>query len=407
MVDTKPIDTLEPVAYGDASKGGINDAFDRFDAMQAEAEAKNVPSTPIPVAPVKEIPAASAIKEAPVTPVAPVKDDLEIPEEDFFPTASTTLPEAGKGASTTFDEASFDKETEDSTKGMEPKAGEKFKALRAELKVSKQATITPDVQQKLTDLETKANEAEGLRKQLEVMSGQSAKLQVENSAEYARDVIAPADALFARCDALALANKVDPSVLRNILLQPDLEKRNALIEEHAHGFSSYHASELYLSLREFDNLIGKRESMMANAQEKVNKLEAERVETNNRIITEQRNAVQTHQKDFWSKHKALIPGLVDKDGKETPAYTELMQRSLAIDFGTSRAKDQAYAACTGIAFNHVLKEVGRLRKQLAEYEKGDARELGGRPGVVPVAGEKDPTGKAKGFVERMADVDFA
>ena len=399
--------TLAPTDWADPTGKGIMDAMDEF------FDGPTTPAAPtaISAAPDKpaDTPPPSEPAKTPETPVAPVEDPVPTIDEEFFSDETEAPPESKDEPVKPgeFDENAFDKETEESTKGMEAKAGEKFKALRAELKAAKQTTITPDVQQKLADLEIKAQEAEGLRARLEEVSSQSAKLKVEASDEYEREIVSPAKDIFTKADELAKLYETDATILKAIIKETDRKVQNELIAEHLKDFSDFDRNEIYLMTKDFNGLVAKRERMMANADKEIERQQVARIEQEKQLLAEQRRAVQTIQKDIWSKYKDVIPGFID-DGEETPEFRKLMGKALSIDFGTAKARDQAYAAFSGVVLPHVVKELGEMRKRLAVYEKGDAKSLRSAPkpsssvSATPAvkAGERDA-------LEEFNNMDFA
>jgi hypothetical protein len=401
--------TLAPTDWADPTGKGIMEAMDEF------FDGPSTPATPAPeaisAAPDKpaETPPASEPAKTPETPVAPVDEPVPTIDEEFFSDEPETPPDVKEEEVKPgeFDEKAFDKETEESTKGMEAKAGEKFKALRAELKQAKQTTITPDVQQKLADLEIKAQEAEGLRARLEEVSSQSAKLKVEASDDYEREIVNPAKDIFAKADELAALYETDATILKAIIKETDRKVQNELIAEHLKDFSDFDRNEIYLMTKDFNGLVAKRERMMANADKEIERQQVARIEQEKQLLAEQRRAVQTIQKDIWSKYKDIIPGLME-DGEDTPEFRKLMGKALSIDFGTAKARDQAYAAFSGVVLPHVVKELGEMRKRLAAYEKGDAKKQRAAPqpsgsvSATPAtpAGERD-------ILAEFANMDFS
>ena len=400
---------MAPQNWADPTGKGIMDAMDEF------FDGPSTPVTPAPEAissapdkPVETPPPSEPEKASP-EPVEPVEEPVPAIDEEFFSDEPETPAEGNEesvkpGA---FDEKAFDKETEDSIKGMEVKAGEKFKALRAELKQAKQTTITPDIQQKLADLEIKAQEAEGLRACLEEVSSQSAKLKVEASDDYEREIVSPAKDIFAKAGELAALYETDATILKAIIKETDRKVQNELIAEHLKDFSDFDRNEVYLMTKDFNGLVAKRERMMANADKEIERQQVQRIEQEKTLLAEQRRAVQTIQKDIWNKYKEVVPGFVE-DGEETPEFRKLMGKALSIDFGTAKARDQAYAAFSGVVLPHVVKELGEMRKRLSAYEKGDAKSQRSAPkpsgSVSPTpatpAGEVD-------YLEQFNNMDFA
>ena len=390
--------TLQPAEWGDPN----------VDMMKAMDEFFDGPSTPEPVpAAATEPPPVATVPDAPVEPKEALEPATPIIEEEFFSDAPETPPEAKKEVNPgDFDEVAFDKQTEEDVKGMEVKAGEKFRALKAELKAAKQQTVTPEIQAKLEALEIKAQEAEGLRLRIAEISSQSAKLQVENEEIYQTEVVQPAADIFTRSDALAELYETEPAILRAIIKERDRKTQNELIADHLKDFSDFDRNEAYRMIQDFNGLVSKREQMLAKAEQTIEKSKVARIESEKKLLADQRTAVQTMQKDIWGKYKEHIPGFVE-DGADTPALKQLMAKALSIDFSQAKARDQAYAAFAGTALPHAVNEIAALKKRLSAYEKADGKATKQAPGaggsVTPTpSGEKAP----KTFMDAMA-ADYA
>lgn len=405
---------MDGQSWGDPSLGGINEAFDRafpdgnvtsesLDARSAlgDADTKQVDTS----ATESSQSDSSATGDDKKT----IVEEKPLIEEEFFPEADEKAAVEEEKKPDGFDEEAFDKETEDSTKGMEAKAGEKFKALRAELKEAKQKTVTPEVQKKLDELEMKAQEAEGLRTRLEEVSNQSAKLKMENSPEYDEQVLRPATAIFKKADELAALYEGDAAVLKAIVKERDRKTQNELIAEHLKDFSDFDRNEVYRMSQDFNGLLYKREELLADASKKIEQFEAARIQREEALLNEQRLAVQTIQKDIWKKYKDVIPGFVDENGQETADFKKLMGKSLSIDFGRAKGRDQAFAAFAGVVLPHAVSQIAALKRQLAEYEKAEGRSSSAAPRPSDGINSKAPssTKEPATFMERMEKMVFS
>jgi hypothetical protein len=386
--------------WGDPNALSLMDAMDKFFEQEAGGEVPQPPPTqPSPETPPVETPPATPDKPSDVL----VNDLPDLPD-DFFPDASETPVEAKEEPKTeAFDEVAFDKQTEEEVKGMDAKAGEKFRALKAELKEAKKTTITPDVKAKLQELEIKAAEVDGLKERMIELSSQSARLQMENEEVYQNEVLKPVANLFEDADSLSTRVEVDPNVLRSIIKERDLSVQEALIEEHFGAKSLLIQSKVADMVIKFNTLVSKRDEMLANAETKIEKLRAERVETEKKVLREQRLAVQTIQKQLWEEHKELIPGLIDDDGNETEMYKKLVSRGLSIDFGMARAKDQARAALSGTVLPFALKQIRELEIRLSAYEQDDKKKVRKSPAAGTSVSATPAVPKApKDFMDAMA-----
>ena len=399
-MSTETTDTLEATNWADPTGKGM------LAAMADISFADDFDQTPVVPTPVEKPAVAPETTQKPAETAVTTDEILEpLIDEDFFggePKEEAKVETKADG----FDEKGFDAETEEQSKGLDQKAGDKFKALRAELKEFKakpvETVLPEDTRLRLETLELKAKEAEGLKQRLEEVSSQSAKLKMENSDTYKREVLDPAAETFKRSDALAAMYEKEPAILRAIIKERDRRVQNELIKEHLGEFSDFDRSEVYRQIQDFNGFVAKRESLLANAEQELERQEVLRAEATGKQLAEQRTAVQTIQKEIWEKYKDAIPGLLDDNG-ETREFRELMAKGLSIDFSTARAKDQAFAAFAGTALPFAVKQIAALRKELAEANKAAGKEVKGRPAAGAAIKAPPVESKApKTFMEAMA-----
>lgn len=378
-------ETLEMMSgqnIADPSEGGLLDALDRH--FDGEPEPKQEPvkqepakEEPVKKEPVKEEPAKQEpTKEEPSKGEPKVEEKkAEVPkieiEEEFTIDGDDKSPEDG---SESFDEKVFDQETEKLAEGLEAKAGDKFKALRAELKEAKQKTLTPEVQKRIDELELKASEADGLRKRIEELSNVSAKTRMESTPEFAEQVKKPADGLFADVKKMAERYEGDPQFLWKLVTLQDHDEQAKAFEEHLSDFSDFDKVEVRTMIKSWNNILDKRDELLDSAQKYIDGLDARQAEEAQKVLDENRRNVQAIQKDIWTKYKDVIPGFVDENGKETQAFKDLMNKSMAVDFTRANARNQAFAAFSGTILKHLVEEMNKMAQRLAEYESEDLRQ---------------------------------
>lgn len=351
--------------------------------------------------PIEQTPVADPVKKDDVVPV--VKDD----EVSLIDEADDFLGLSEEEKSSEFNEDSFNKETEEMSKGMDAKAGDKFRALRQELKDYKQkqveVKVPADVEAKIKDLELKAAEAEGLRQQVEELSSVSAKVKVEASQEYKKKVLEPAVAILQESEKIAAAHEVDAEVVQDIVREQDRELQVELINAHLSGLNELEKQDLYRMIYEYRNLGKLRQDMLDNASTKLSQMEAEQIEQQQRQSEEEKKAVQQIQSSIWDKYKTVIPGFTNEDGESTEDWTKLRNRALSIDFNKAAGKDKAYAAFAGVALPHVIKELNNAKKMLQELTGKEANEILRRPKLgQPVVESAEPDD----FISAMRKMKF-
>lgn len=396
--------------WADPNIGGINDAFDKLFDKQVDSSASSAPTeketTPAPTkTQEKEAkPSSDAVEDKKEAKEEGIKFDDDFLEEEAPPVKEKTEEKVG------FDEKVFDKETEEAVQGMDAKAGDKFKALRNELKEAKQNVTTPEIQQKINDLELKASEAEGLRQQINELSNQSAKIKVETSEEFRREIRKPVDDLYEKSEELANLYEGDPQVLWSIIAEGDRKKQNELIKEHLSEFSDFDKSEVYRISQDLTRLLGKRQEMLQDAEKYIQKIESDRVMQTEKMLEENKKVYQTHLRSLWDKYKETIPGLIEEDGKETEALKSMRNKTMSLDFSRAGTRDMALASFSGVMVKHLAGEINNLRAKLREYEAGDEKAIKTRANTgnsINSSQASQSTSDNRSFVEKFGDMDFS
>ena len=351
--------------------------------------------------PIQQTPVADPVKKDDAAPV--VKED----EVSLIDEADSFLGLSEEEKSSEFNEDSFNKETEEISKGMDAKAGDKFRALRQELKDYKQkqveVKVPADIEAKIKDLELKAAEAEGLRQQVEELSSVSAKVKVESSQEYKKKVLEPAVAILQESEKIATAHEVDAEVVQDIVREQDRELQIELINAHLSGLNELEKQDLYRMIYEYRNLGKLRQDMLENASVKLSQIEAEQIQQQQKQSEEEKKAVQQIQSSIWDKYKTVIPGFTNEDGESTEDWTNLRNRALSIDFSKAAGKDKAYAAFAGVALPHVIKELNNAKKMLQELTGKEANEILRRPKLgQPIVESAEP----EDFIASMRKIKF-
>lgn len=407
---------LEPTNWGDPSGEGLLAKMESFDfdnpnppaAPPVAEPAKSEPAKSEPTEPAK---AAEKPVAAPVEPAKTPETDPVLPEGDFFSKSATEPVEPKKDDAPEFDEKAFDAQTDEAARAMDPKAGAKFKELRAELKDFKQreaAKLVPeDVRREMEDLKLKAAEAEGLKQRISEISSQSAKLAMENEPEYKRLVLDPVARAYAESDRLAEATGVDANILRSLIRERDLAKQEEMLETHFGDKSLLVQAKVGTLVESFNTALLNREALLENAEAKIEAARNQRIEEERRVLAEQHLAVQKHQKKLVDEWKSFIPNMLDETGEMTPAYKKLVDQSLAIDFSTATASDMARAAFFGMVTPQIIKEALLMKKELEAYRKADGKvvETSPKPGDSLAATPAEPQAP-KTFME-MAAMDIA
>jgi hypothetical protein len=343
------------------------------------------------------------------------KPDLKGLGEDFF--------SEEKRDEKSFDETAYDAQTDRIVKEMEKQGhpGEAYRELRQQnkdlLKQVQAGVVPPDVKKQLDEFKAKAEEAEGLRERLKEISKKDAQLQLESSDEYRNTVLAPVRQIMDDIKQIAQSYGVDAGDVELIVKTADLKERQALLDQlkgdaSTAGLGVVGMNEVSRLAGKFNDLRLMRSRMLEEATERVEKMKVQEIETTKLQLEEHRKNVQAIKDAQWEDYKDIIPGLLDEDGNETPEMKKLRARVTSIDFSNARAKDQAFAAFSGVLFSHVVKELHEANKRLEKYEKKSERRQQAAPNpgdsVAKKVAEPEKADKPRRtLLQDMNEVNFA
>lgn len=401
---TEEVTTLEPVQWGDPEGKGIMAAMEDVQFTDDFDTPKEVRTEAKPEAKETKAENKTESKTEAKAEVAKADDEPPLIDEDFFPSDDKKEEEKVEAKVEGFDETAFDAETEVESKGMEKKAGEKFKALRAELKELKrkptEVVLADSTKQELEALRIAAAERDGLKQRLEEVSSISAKVKMEQSDEYQNVVVKPAGNLFKRADQLAELHNIDPAVMRSIIKEQDPAVQDQLITEKLSELSVHNQAKVSLMAEEFRGFLEKRSELLEDAESKLQLSQAKQIEETNRLLAEQKQATQTIQKEMWNKYKDVLQ-------MDEAEFKGLVSKGLSLDFTTARARDLAFASFAGTALPVVVKQLAAARRELAARDKDDGKEVKQRPSQsASIKAPEAESGKPKTFMEAM-QMDFA
>ncbi len=391
-------------AYENADTDGIMaDMARSFDTPLVDAAPSAI--TP-PVVTDKPAKATEKAQEAPVD-----LGDGFFSDESETPTTPSTEAATDAAESEVLDEAAFDKATDDLTHGMDKKAGEKFRELRASNKEFQkrlaEQSVPEAVQKELAELKLAAEEREGLKAKVQTLSNMSARVKMENSPEYAAEVLEPAGSIFAAADEISESYEGDVKIIRSILVERDRKVQTAMMKEHLSEISEYDRSEVHRLAYDYRKLVEKRDTLLTRSEEVLAELETNRITREKKELADHHRNVQIIQKDVWKKYEDKIPGLLADDGTETEAYKTLRAKGLSIDFTKAKGKDLAFASFAGSLLPFAVTQIKALREQLATYEKSDSNAQRRSPSPSQIIGGNNPSsGMDDDFLTDMAKQRF-
>lgn len=326
------------------------------------------------------------------------EDDIEIEAEGQFGSAEAQEEEEEVKS---FDESAFDKETAAIVKSLEEKGhpGDVYKDLRQKLKDAQKQLETKqvpeDVQEQLETLKAKAEEADALRERLEEVSSVSAKVRVEASDAFRKEVLAPAQDILLATKELAESYGIDQDSLNALIVEKDRKVRNQLIESHLSDFSEMDRQDVYSMIRKYGEIETKRSEMLQNAEAELAAKKAEREESSTKEAEERKKQFRTIQDSVWGKYSEKIPGALDETGNLSKEFASLKKKALLINPSAYDARDEAYTAFTGTVFPELVKRLIKQDRKIKELEAAEENETRGKPKATPATGAKPAKGSGK------------
>lgn len=288
-----------------------------------------------------------------------------------------------------FDEKEFDAQTAKILKSLEDKGhpGDVYKDLRAQLKEAKQklesGKIPEDVEKQLEEYKARAEEADALKERLEEVSSVSAKVRMEASDAYQKEVLRPAQEILLSTKELSESYGIDQGSLNAVITESDRKIRNQLIETHLQDFSEMDRQDVYSMIRKYGDITAKQNSMLEKAEEELESRKLAQDESQSKEKAERQKQFRTIADSIWSKYEDKIPGLLDDTGNLDPEFAKLKKKALTVDPSRYSARDEAYTAYTGTIFPALVKRLIKLERQLQTYEADDEKATRSRPKSTP------------------------
>ena len=303
-----------------------------------------------------------------------------VPEQETYD-SEETAPEEVEGS----EDASAETEnadTDDAFSDWTPKAANRFKQLKAELKEYKTETerlrqLTAEYDAKVAELDALAakNDPGPLEEKLREYEQDLMFRDLEATDIYKRTVEEPITQIMEGMARIAEENNIDVDALIDVLALDDPRERKSQLSGLLVGVPEQDKIEVYMAARDLDPLMARRDNLFSNVQEALN--EARMIdEANQKEVLAQR-AVERQE----------IAGAVVNKVKEKLPFLKVAE---GVDFGVIEKKaadlDPNVADPVDIAFGAVAsqlvpvlvreyaimrKEVEALTDKLAEYDSAE------------------------------------
>ena len=346
-VDALP-DASEPTSF----EASLEAAFANLDQVET-------PPEPEPVA--EEPPAAEP------EPVAEESSE-EVQETEIQDTVQDTDP--------------IESLTDDIGDEWTPKAANRFKELKTELKTNR--SELEQLRQQSKEYESKIQELTGLAESKDVeqmqeklaeYEQQQALSNLEQTPAYKQIVSEPLEALVEQADQIADKYEVDSDSLIDILALDDPEEQEEQLGELLPDASDRDKAKIYRIMEDIDPILKRREKLYENADAAL--VEAKNLEEQQQAATaaEQAQLRQNITRNVVERVQQKLPFLKGIEGLDMSA---IQQKASETDPNVLHPVDHAYNAVSAQVFPTVIrqylemrKEVESLTDRLAEYEDAE------------------------------------
>lgn len=263
-----------------------------------------------------------------------------------------------------------------------PKAANRFKELKTELKSSRseldqlrqQSKEYESKIQELTGL-VENNDVEQLQSKLAEFEQQQSLTNLEQTQAYKTVVSEPLAALVAQADQLADKYEVDPDSLIDIISLTDPKEQEEQLAELLPNASDRDKAKIFRIMEEVDPLIQRREQLYQNANEAL--AEAKHLEEQQLAASaaEQAKLRQNVTRNVVERVQEKLPFLKGIEGLDMQA---IQRKAAETDPAALHAVDHAYNAVSAQVFPTVVRQYLEMRKEvelltdrLAEYEDAE------------------------------------
>jgi hypothetical protein len=263
-----------------------------------------------------------------------------------------------------------------------PKAANRFKELKTELKTNR--SELDQLRQQSKEYESKIQELTGLteskdmdqmQEKLAQYEQEKALTNLEQTQAYKQAVSQPLEALVEQADQIADKYEVDSDALIDVLSLDDPKEQEEQLAELLPNASDRDKAKVYRIMEDIDPILQRRAKLYENADGAL--AEAKQLEEQQNAATAADNAQlrQNITKNVVERVQEKLPFLKGIEGLD---MSTIQQKASETDPSVMHPVDHAYNAVSAQVFPTVVrqylemrKEVESLTDRLAEYEDAE------------------------------------
>lgn len=352
----------------------VEAAVEATEAVEAPTNVDALPDAAEPASFEASLEAAFAnLDQAPAEP-EPVAEEPPAAEPEPEPVVEDTeIQESGEP---------IEDLSEDIGDDWTPKAANRFKELKTELKTNR--SELEQLRQQSKEYESKIQELTGLAESKDVeqmqeklaqYEQQQALSNLEQTQAYQTAVSDPLAALVEQADQIADKYEVDPDALVDVISLDDPQEQEEQLAELLPNASDRDKARIFRIMEEVDPIIQRREQLYQNADEAL--AEAKQLEEQQLAASAAEQAQLRHNvtRNVVERVQQKLPFLKGIEGLDMSA---IQQKASETDPTVLHPVDHAYNAVSAQVFPTVVrqylemrKEVETLTDRLAEYEDAE------------------------------------
>lgn len=322
-------------------------------------------------------------------------NEVDVPEqpEESYEEESSEEPEAEVEESYEEESEVEDSEIQESDDPIEnltedigdewtPKAANRFKELKQELKTNR--SELEQLRQQSKEYESKIQELTGLveNKDVEQLQSKLAEYEqqqalnnLEQTRAYQEAVTEPLAALVEQADQIADKYEIDPDALVDIISLDDADEQEAQLAELLPNASDRDKAKIFRIMEDVNPILARREQLYENADAAL--AEAKQLEQQQAAMAaaEQAQFRQNVTRNVIERVQEKLPFLKGIEGLDMQA---IQQKAAETDPTVLHAVDHAYNAVSAQVFPAIVRqylqmrqEVESLTDRLAEYEDAE------------------------------------
>lgn len=281
-----------------------------------------------------------------------------------------------------------------------PKAANRFKELKTELKTNR--SELDHLRQQSTEYQSKIQELTGLvdnkdveqlQERLAQYEQQQSLTNLEQTPAYHQAVSQPLEALVEQADQIADKYEVDSDALIDVLSLDDPQQQEEQLSELMPNASDRDKAKIYRIMEDIDPILQRREHLYSNADAAL--AEAKQLEQQQQAATASENAQlrQNITRNVVERVQQKLPFLSGIEGLD---MSSIQQKASETDPSAMHPVDHAYNAVSAQVFPTVVrqylemrKEVESLTDRLAEYTDAEPAMSGQTKAPMNRAGVSD------------------